>query len=144
MKKYQALHILLITIGLCLSFSGLHTVIAGEEKTTAYQLALLHTKALFPEEAMMNPSLRPENAVITEFQWLLDSLSTRCINSQPEIVSIIISAWKLVRSRHYDISLLDATRGLTRNALNKSKFGNTKVDFQKTSGMWTSQYKPKK
>ena len=92
---------------------------------------------------MLNSSFEPERATITEFEWLIDTLKNRCVNSEKAIVDTILSAWKLIKNRGYDISLLEITRALTKNAADTTRFGNKKIDFVKTSGLWTARYKQK-
>ena len=140
-RQTKILFILLISIGLWIHPS-LWAEDSGQE--IAYQLASIHTRSLQPEKILMNSSTDPDNATVSEFKWLFDSLKNRCINSDQQIVTTIISAWKLVRNRGYDMSLLETTRALTDCALNKRLFSNGKVDFEKTSGYWTSHYKPEK
>lgn len=130
----------LIFIGLC---TFLHNVRAAENNT-AYQLALLHTKAVNPEKVFLDGSIRPKDSTVAEFQWLLDSIKNRCVNSEESIVHTLISAWKLLQGRGYDMTLLETFRALTKNAQNKSLYGAKKVDFEKASGYWTSRFKPEK
>lgn len=114
------------------------------EKSTAYQLALMHTQAMNPDKVILEGNVRPKDSTVAEFQWLLDSVKNRCINSEESIVYTAVSAWKLVKSRGYPMTLLETFRALTQNAQNKSLFGPNKIDFEKTSGYWTSHFKPEK
>ena len=122
-----------------------YLLFAGEtHHEIAYKLASVHTHALNPDKALFNSDAAPNNETVSQFEWLMDSMRNRCVNSDQQIVTTLMSAWNLVRSRGYNISLLETLQALTTNALNKNLFGFQKVDFEKTSGYWTSHFKPEK
>ncbi len=138
MKNY----ILLITMSLC--FLGPAHPSYGEsaKEDVIYKLALIHTQALNPDKALLGADIKPDDATISEFRWLIETLEGRCKNTVTELANTIVSAWKLIKSRGYPMTLLEATRGLT-TTVKKTTPRNIKADFTATSGLWTSKFKPK-
>jgi len=112
------------------------------EETIVYKLAIIHEHGVDPETIFLGDELDPKRAVVTEFQWILDSMEHRCTNSRKEIATIIIDAWKLVKIRKYDMTLLETARALSAHARNRVLFGHGEIDFRASSGLWTKTHKP--
>ena len=139
MKK---LFILLVIIGLCVLAVQASAAAKNTKETLAYKIAVLHTRAVNPEQLFSNTPIEPSDATIAEFQWILAELAQRCSNTKEEIASTIVSAWELIKNRGYEHTLLDTARALSSYARNTTLFGDEKVDFRKTSGAWTSTHMP--
>lgn len=136
-------YISLIFISLCL-FGLVNNAYADSTKEdVVYKLATLYTQELNPDKMFPGSKITPDDAAISEFSWIIDTLQGKCNNTLDEIANTIISAWKLIKSRGYDMTLLDTARALTANIKKMSKW-NQKADFPTTSGFWTSRYKPQR
>lgn len=140
----KKLSILLVLLTLCLLAITSLSPAEDIEDTIACKLAVINTRAVDPEAIFLGPELEPERAVVTEFQWILDSLKHRCTNSREEIASILMDAWELVKRRGYAMTLLETSRALSAHTRSKVLLGYRKVDFRATAGLWTSTYKPYK
>ena len=110
------------------------------EDTIAYKLAVIHSKAIDPESALLNQSVQPSRTTITEFFWIMESLRNRCINPENAIADTIMETWQMVKSKGYNISLLEISRQLSQTARNHSLFGDEKVNFRMTTGYWIKQF----
>ena len=111
------------------------------EETFAYKLALFHTRDSNPEEALINSSLMPERATVTEFQWLMDSLKNRCRNSEQAIADTLLQVWQYLKKRGLRHSLLDISRSLNKFSQDRTLFGAGKVDFRTVANRWILQNK---
>ena len=117
------------------------SVSGGTEETLAYKLALLYTRHLNPEEALVNPSLAPERATLAEFQWLLDSLKNRCLDSENTIANTTIQTWQYLRKRGHKLTLLDILRSLNKFSQDMPLFGSGKVSFRAVANRWILENK---
>ena len=117
-----------------LSLSG---PVFGEqlEDSFGYKLALLHTRAMDPEKAMLE-KVEPQRATISEFEWMLDALKGRCLNQEETIASTFVESWQEARRLGINISLLEISRKLTTNARDTKLYGRGKVNFRMTSNHW--------
>jgi hypothetical protein len=111
-----------------------------DESSPSYQLAILNAKGENPELAMMDKKITPDESVIAEFEWILQSLHNRCLESDNAIVTTIVETWKVTRRGHLKLSLLDVSRELEKMAGNTSLFGTGKVQFGVTSKYWLAKY----
>jgi len=109
------------------------------EDTFAYKMALMHYRSEHAEEALLKKSLEPPQAIISEFQWILDTVKHRSLNTETEIADAIVTAWMKIRVGNPQWTLLKTARALSLNARNVRLFGREKVDFQITSQYWLTQ-----
>ena len=114
------------------------------EETFAYKLALLYTRHLNPEEAIVNPSLVPERAILTEFQWLMDSLKNRCLDSENAIANTAIQTWQYLKKHGRKFTLLDILRSLNKSSQETTLFGTGKVNFRAVANRWILENNLKK
>lgn len=110
--------------------------------TIAYKLAGMHTKNLNPGPKMMGYALKPSDAIVSEFQWILGRLKTRCLNPESALADTIVITWQTAKGRGSDLTLLDVARELSRTAQNTKLFGAGKVNFVMTSQYWTVKILP--
>ena len=128
--------------GLCLWATLLSSpeAFADTKDTIAYKLAILHTKAEHPENELLGKSYQPQASTVAEFQWILDSLKTRCINPETAIADTIVENWNLLNKapnkQKKSLSLLETARELLNTARNTRLFGTDKVNFRMTSQHW--------
>ena len=115
-------------------------VFAGDaQETYAYKLALLYTRQLNPTEALTNPSLNPERSTLTEFQWLLESLTNRCQGSEESITATLMQTWKYLKKSGQKPDLLEMTRTLNKFTQDKKIFGFGKINFRQAANRWLIQ-----
>lgn len=107
-----------------------------DEEGIAYKLALMHTRALAPEQYLIKKDLRPDRSTIAEFEWILQSLQSRCVNPEHALADTIVEIWKSINQAGAKMSILDVARELANNARNTSAFGASKVNFRATSKVW--------
>ena len=108
------------------------------QDTIGYKLAVIHTQATEPQNAMMN-QVNPSRETVSKFLTLIKILQTRCINPENEIADTIVGTWKLLQKNGYPLPLLQVAEELTTFAGNRVAFGDDKVDFKMTSAVWLSQ-----
>ena len=137
MKFFKTLMIFLLMIFI---FSASVSWAQGAEDTIAYKLAVIHTKATDPESVLLKQSVQPSRVIITEFYWIMESLSNRCLNPEKAIADTIIETWQMVKEKGYDISLLEIARQLSQTARNRFLFGDEKVNFRMTTAYWVKQF----
>ena len=131
---------------LCLIFGLLMPLLfslsgfADTKDTIAYKLAILYTQAEHPENELLGKPNKPQAATVAEFQWLLDSLETRCLNPETAIADTIVENWtllnKVLNNQGKSLSLLETARELLTTARNTKLFGTAKVNFRMTSQYW--------
>jgi len=113
---------------------------ADTKDTIAYKLAILHTKAEHPENELLGKPYRPQASTVAEFQWILDSLETRCLNPETALADTIVENWtlhnKAFSKQGKSLSLLETARELLTTARNTRVFGTEKVNFRMTSQYW--------
>ena len=114
------------------------------EETVAYKLAFMHARDIHPDGMLASAEIIPDRATVSEFQWILETLRIRCINSEKDIATIIVGAWRLVKNRGYEKTLLEIARALTTHTNSPIKFGSRKVNFRMAAGLWTKTYMPEK
>ncbi len=112
---------------------------AALEDTIAYKIAILHIRAERAEEMLLKNSLEPPSAVVSEFQWILDTLKQRCINPETAIADTIVETWTALRPYDPDRTLLEVARALSLTARNTVLFGVEKVNFRMTSKYWLAR-----
>lgn len=134
--RFFLIFILTLTVFLGV-VSSRGTVLAQE--SLAYQMALLHTKALNPGNRILKNEVQPTPAMISEFQWILDTLENRCLNPEQTIADTIVKTWLALRNNRKPMPLLTVARELSRTARNTRKFGPYKVNFRMTSQYWLQQ-----
>ena len=139
-RKNRILWVSFVMVLLVFSFAYAQEV----EDTIAYKLSVIHTKAIDPESALLNQSVQPSRATISEFYWIMESLRNRCINPENAIADTIVETWKMVRSQGYAVSLLEIARQLSQTARNHYLFGDEKVNFRMTTAYWVKQFQLQK
>ncbi len=119
---------------------------SADEASLGYQLALMDERAQNPQKALTQKTLRPSNAAVREFEWILETLRARCRNPQKVIITTLVESWRMVQRRGYDVSLLTFSRQIT----DFSNFAfqarqNRKMDIDKVaSRLIQDKYPPKK
>lgn len=121
--------------------AGVFTASAQSGKESiAYKLAILYTREGKPEDALLNKPAMPAAAVVSEFQWILDSLKIRCLNPETAIADTIVENWTAVnKNGGKPIGLLETARELATTTKNINLFGKGKVNFRMTSNYWLKQ-----
>lgn len=129
MNKLRVLFIPIFTLTL-LVLPSLQATAA--DPSYGYQLALLNERAQNPQKVLMQKKISPSSASVREFEWILETLRNRCYNSQNEIVSVLVNAWRAVQRRGYDITLLEMSRQISdfSNLAFRGRH-NQKMDFNK-------------
>jgi len=112
----------------------------GAQETPAYQLAVLHTKSEEPNKKLSNKSIEPSRAVLAEFEWIMQSLQNRCLDSPPSIANTIVETWYVTQRKGGNLSLLEVARALLQMAQNTNLFGLNKVSFRVTSRYWLAKH----
>ncbi len=102
-------------------------------------MALMHYRAEHAQEALLKKDLEPPQSIISEFQWILDTLKHRSLNSDKEIADTIVFSWMKIKNQDRQWTLLKTARALALNARNMALFGRQKVDFRITSQYWLAQ-----
>jgi hypothetical protein len=115
----------------------------AQEDTIAYKLATLNIKAENPENQLLGKPRKPEAAMVSEFQWILDTLKNRCLNPETAIADTLVETWttanQLLNPQGKSLSLLDTSRQLLAVTRNTKIFGTKKVNFRMTSRYWLQQ-----
>ncbi len=105
----------------------------------SYKLAVIHMKAVDPENALLNPSLEPSESIVAEFHWIMETLQNNCINPQVALADTLIETWQKAKNIGYSGSLLEISRELSADARNYKLAGDEKVNFRMTSAYWLEQ-----
>jgi len=126
----KKLKILLILWFFCLPGLG------QAAENIAYQLAQIQTRSADAGQAFLKGSVTPDQAMVSEFQWLLDSMLNRCLNPAEAIASTMVQTWKALQQKQPQVTLLEVSRELCRIAKNTKIFGTNKVNFRMTSQFW--------
>lgn len=126
--------ILQLALVICLIFCV--SPLNAQQDSLAYQMALLHSKNLNPEKVFLKKNIKPEQALVSEFQWILDSLETRCLNPERAIADTIVENWIIIKSNNIPFTLLEVARELSHAAKNTNAYGIEKVNFRMTSQYW--------
>ena len=118
-------------------------VAAADENSTGYHLALLQEQALNPEKMLLRQVIQPEDAMVREFDSIIETLRYRCNNPEALIVATLVETWRTVQRRGYDIKLLDLSRELgsfTHIVFQRVK--GQKIDFRPVSAQWLKDKYP--
>lgn len=128
MKKISKIFGLFLTA--ILVFSSVLPACAAE--SYGYQLALIDARASNPKSVLLNKKISPTSAAVREFEWVLETLRSRCHNSQDAIVTTLVGSWRIVERRGYNVTLLTFSRQLSDFAnLAFQARRNQKMDFEK-------------
>ena len=106
------------------------------EDSLAYKLALIHVRSLNPEDFLVKKNIQPPRATISEFEWILQSLESRCSNPDTALADTMVETWKAMTQKGSTMTLLDVARELSSAARSTTLFGNQKVNFRVTSKVW--------
>jgi len=138
LSLYKAYRIIMIILAGLLTVVPARQARGAAENTIAYKMAILHTRAVFPERHFLGRSTTPANATVSEFQWILDSIKYRSTNSETEIADAVYEAWNMLKQNGKDLTLLETARQLSRAAKDTRVFGADKVNFRVTSRVWAT------
>ncbi|MCC6759470.1 MAG: hypothetical protein IT395_07600 [Candidatus Omnitrophica bacterium] len=128
MRKFSKISGLFLTALLVLSY----VFPADAAESYGYQMALIDARANNPKSVLLNKKISPSSAAIREFEWVLETLRSRCHNSQDAIVTTLVGSWRIVERRGYDVTLLEFSRQLSDFAnLAFQARRNQKMDFEK-------------
>ena len=111
---------------------------AASRNNIAHQLAALHTKYLNPIDVWTarDEDVKPSPATIKEFEWMMDTLKSRCRDQEETIGQIIIETWVQARQKGDNRPLIEIARGLTRIVNNPAISGRDKVNFRLVGQYW--------
>ena len=135
MKTLHTLFLLFL-----LAFLVSSSVAAGLDDRAPYKLALLHTKNEDPESVLLKRKIEPSGAVISEFEWILQSLRNRCLETEDSLAGTIVETWYVTKQRSARISLLEIARALSQMSQNTNLFGRGKVSFRAVSKYWLAKH----
>jgi len=130
---------------LTLFIAGPQALIAESTDTASigYQLAVVEEQALNPENVLLRKEIQPSSAAIREFEWIMETLRTRCSNPQGDLAGILVGTWRSVERRGYDVTLLSYARELASfSNIAFQSYRNQKVDFQKVALKWIKDKYP--
>jgi hypothetical protein len=131
------LKLIFLFITLCLATSA--WAVDPVQDSIAYKLAWMHMRDIDPQSAFLKGKVDVPQAILSEFQWLIDSLKQRCLNPENAIADTIRETWLTLKYNGIDMSILDITRELSLSARNTNTFGEKKVNFRITSRYWLTQ-----
>ena len=109
---------------------------APKEETIAYKLAVMQLNEDNPENLLLKKTTVPPPALLTEFQWIMDSLTSRCLNPENAIADTIVENWKALNKAGKSMTLLQTAHELANVATNIQRSDNKKVNFRMTSRYW--------
>ncbi|MDP2654519.1 MAG: hypothetical protein Q8Q08_10900 [Candidatus Omnitrophota bacterium] len=127
------------TTALILLAASPRPAVALNENSIAYKLAVLEARAQNPEKVLMRQRIKPADAAVMEFQWILDNMKSRCLNPESAIADTIVETWQVLTQKEQKISLLQTARELSSYAQNTRLFGTGKVNFRMTSRYWLQE-----
>ena len=117
--------------------------LAESKDSIAYKLAILQIRSDHQENEFLGKTNTPAPATIAEFQWILDTLKSRCLNPESAIADTIVESWttanKFMNQAGQSISLLETARELLAYTRNTKVLGTPKVNFRMTSRYWLKQ-----
>lgn len=109
---------------------------ADQRSTIAYKLAQFQVNQEHPEESLRQEKVIPETALVSEFQWILDSLRNRCLNPETAIADTIIETWEILKKNGRQMSVLQVARELNQTAQNAFRSEKQKINFRMSSRYW--------
>jgi len=104
--------------------------------TIAYKLAQIQENNSHPEKYLMAKNSNPPNSLVTEFQWLLDSIKNRSINPENAIADTFVEVWSALKQLGSRMTLIEVARELNRTAEKAATSGGKKINFRMTSSYW--------
>lgn len=113
---------------------------AAGKDSMAYNLATLQVRNANPESVMMHKKIEPPQSVISEFEWLLQSIQNHSTDDQPAIANSIIETWYITNKKGAKLSLLDIARALSQLIQNTNLFGKEKIPSQLVAKYWLAKY----
>lgn len=117
----------------------------AREGSSGYQLALVYEQKRNPEKVLTRQIIRPSDATVREFEWIIETLMRRCKDSESAIVGMLVQSWRTVQRRGYDVDLLEYSRELASfSNIAFQSYRNTKVDFEKVVAKWVKDKYPLK
>ena len=105
----------------------------------SYKLAVIHMRAVNPENSLLNSSLEPSGGLVAEFHWIMETLQNNCINPEVALADTLVETWQKAKNIGYTGSLLEISRELSVDARNYKLAGGQKVNFRMTSAHWLDQ-----
>jgi hypothetical protein len=128
MKKISKILGPFLTAAMVLSY----VLPADTAESYGYQLALIDARASNPKSVLLNKKRSPSSAAVREVEWVLETLRSRCHNSQDAIVTTLVGSWRILERRGYNVTLLEFSRQLSDFAnLAFQARRNQKMDFEK-------------
>jgi hypothetical protein len=106
------------------------------EKQIAYKLAILHVRYLEGVQSFSSQNQTPSPAVISEFQWIMESLKNICLNPEQSIADTIMETWGSLRTQGYQVTILETARELLKVTKSAALKDKGKVNFRMTSQYW--------
>ncbi len=82
----------------------------ADENSYGYQLALLNERAQNPQNVLLQKKITPPNATVREFEWILETLTSRCRDPQNIVITTLVESWRVVQRRGYNVTLLEFSR----------------------------------
>lgn len=82
----------------------------ADDLSYGYQMAMLDERTQNPQDVLLKKTIKPDNATIREFEWILETFRNRCPNPPKIVVSALVQSWRLVQRRGYDVTLLEFSR----------------------------------
>ena len=138
-SSWKIKKLFLIIFILLLFFRNEFSIAQDLPEDFSYKLAVIHVKAADPENALLNPSAKPNQSIVTEFHWIMETLKNRCLNPETAIADTLIETWQRAKNIGYTGSLLQISRELSVDARNYKRSSDEKVNFRMTSAHWLSQ-----
>ena len=136
---FEIKKIFLIIFVLPLFFQNEFSLAQDAPQDFSYKLAAINLKSSDPGNALLNPSVKPAEGIVTEFHWIMETLENNCLNSEKAIADTLIETWRKAKNIGYAGSLLQLSRELSADARNYKLAGGEKVNFRMTSAHWLNQ-----
>jgi len=113
-----------------------YSVSAQSASDTAYHLAVLQMQEGNPAESFLGRQSWPPQAMVSEFQWILEGLQNRCLNPLDTISATIMETWRKLKQTKQEITLLDVSRDLYQVSRDTRLFGTDRINFRMISEFW--------
>jgi hypothetical protein len=85
-------------------------IASADDFSYGYQMAMLDERVQNPQDVLLHKEIKPDNATIREFEWILETFRNRCPNTPNIVVSALVQSWRVVQRRGYDVTLLEFSR----------------------------------
>lgn len=95
---------------LFLCFIAIAMTALADNSSYGYQMAMLDKRVQNPQDVLLHKEIKPDNATIREFEWILETFRNRCPDPPKIVVSALVQSWRIVQKRGYDVTLLEFSR----------------------------------